>query len=93
MTKASASCSLSRTGEGWGEGDKENWLLSQQFEHLLRRARKHCFLPSDNNRSLHQHRMLQEQVDNRRVGHVLVRIETECLKIFVLADEISRRIW
>jgi hypothetical protein len=67
-----------------------SWL--QQIEHFLRRAREHSLLPFHNNGPLHQHRMLQQQIDHRFTRDILACIKTECLKILILPHKIGGEI-
>lgn len=67
--------------------------LRQHLQHLLRRPGDDRLPACDDNRPLHQDRMLQQEIDDSLTGHIVTGIEPQLLEVFVFPHQICRRGW
>ena len=61
----------------------------KQRQNFLGRAGEHRPVTADDYRSLHQHRVLQQQADNRVAGDIVRRLQAKVGELPVLADQVG----
>jgi hypothetical protein len=61
----------------------------EQWQYFLRRTCNHRSLVPYNDRPLHEHRVLQQQVDHRLTGDIVRGLQTKLSKALVLTDQVG----
>ena len=61
----------------------------EQRQYFLRWTRNHRSVVPYYDRPLHEHRVLQQQVDHRLTGDIVRRLQTKLSKALILADQVG----
>ena len=67
-------------------------MLVEELEHLLRRSGEYCSVASHDDRTLHEHGMFEEKLDDLVTCLVVGLVQPQLLEVLVLSDKVRRRV-